>query len=150
MRRTWLVLAALLVSVAALSAKGPTVRLEVTGGTLTAPITITDEAVLSGSNVFGDAFHAGIASDKVINPSWPKYLVSFYVQLPAWMNEGIQKKYVVYYVKRPETGEGFVYLPAPGEEWYRLNVSTILRNGLEGNWLHASPAWAKALNAALP
>jgi hypothetical protein len=70
--------------------------------------------------------------------------------LPAWMHKGVQKKYVVYYARHPHTGEGFVYLPAPNEEWYGLNASTILRNGLEGNWLHAPERWSRAINARLP
>jgi hypothetical protein len=140
----------MLALVTSLTAKGPTVRLVITGGGLTAPLTVTDEKVLADSGVFGDSFFGRITDSKSIDPSWPKYVVSFYVELPAWMRQGVQKKYVVYYARHPRTGEGFVYLPAPGEEWYGLNVSTILRNGLEGNWLHASKAWAKALNAHLP
>jgi hypothetical protein len=136
--------------VISLAAKGPTVRLVITGEGLTNPITVTHASVLADSNVFGDAFFGRIANSHSIDPTWPKYVVSFFVEMPAWMHKGVQKKYVVYYAKHPRTDEGFVYLPAHGEEWYGLNVSTILRNGLEGHWLHASKAWAKALNNHLP
>ena len=139
-----------LASAAHLAAKGPTVQLVITGGGLATPITVTDANSLSDSNVFGGTFLGSIANPNSIDPTWPKYVVSFFVELPAWIHQGVQKKYVVYYARHPQTGEGFVYLPAPGEEWYGLNVSTILRDGLEGNWLHASKVWAKALNTHLP
>jgi hypothetical protein len=105
---------------------------------------------MADSNVFGDTFLGRIANSHSIDPNWPRYVISFFVELPAWMRKGVQKKYVVYYARHPQTGEGFVYLPAPGEEWYGLNASTILRNGLEGNWLHASQQWGNALNTRLP
>jgi hypothetical protein len=143
-------LAAIFATVVEVSAKGPTVRLLITGGGLPEPIAIIDATVLSASNVFGDAFLGSLTSEKAINPSWPRYVVSFFVEPPAWMQLGVREMYVVHYVKHPQTGEGFVYLPGAGEEWYRLNVRTIERNGLEGNWLHASPVWASALNAVLP
>jgi hypothetical protein len=150
MRKVLFVMAAALVLTTNLVAKGPTIRLEITGGGLATPITVTDVSVLSDSNVFGGTFLGPIASSSSIKPGWPKYVVSFFVELPTWMHEGVQKKYVVYYAKDPKTGRGFVYLPAPGEEWYDLNVSTILRNGLEGNWLDASVGWSKSLNTYLP
>jgi hypothetical protein len=150
MRQSFVVVAAALALTINLTAKGPTVRLEITGGPLARPITITDASVLGDSNVFGGTFLGSIASPSSIEPAWPKYVVSFFVELPAWMHEGVQKKYVVYYSKDPKTGRGFVYLPAPGEEWYHLNVSTILRNGLEGNWLDASVRWSQSLNTYLP
>lgn len=125
-------------------------RLVIAGGGLRTPITVTDARVLTDSGVFTGAFLGRIADSSSIDPTWPRYVVSFFVELPAWMRQGVQKKYVVYYVRDPQTREGFVYLPAPGEEWYGLNVSTILRNGLEGNWLHASKPWAEGLNTHLP
>jgi hypothetical protein len=150
LRPTLLIVATVLALGANLIAKGPTVRLVIAGGSLTTPITVADDRVLADSGVFGDAFFGRIAESHSIDPTWPKYTVSFFVELPAWMRLGVQKKYVVFYAKHPHTGEGFIYLPAPGEEWYRLNSSTILRNGLEGNWLHASKRWARALNTHLP
>lgn len=149
-RQSFLVVATVFALVANLAAKGPTVRLVITGGGLAKPLIITDPAVLADSNVFGGTFLGPIASVSSIDSTWPKYIVSFFVELPAWMRQGVQMKYVVVYARNPQTGEGFVYLPAPGEEWYRLNASTILRNGLEGNWLHASKVWAKPLNTHLP
>jgi hypothetical protein len=144
------VIAIILAAVSHLAAKGPTVQLVITEGGLTAPIIVTDASILSDSNVFGDAFLGAIANPRSIDRTWPKYVVSFFVELPAWMRQGVQKKYVVYYARHPKTGEGFVYLPAPTEEWYGLNASTILRNGLEGNWLRAPERWSRALNARLP
>ena len=91
LRRILILTTTVLTLVTPLTAKGPTVRLEITGDSLTNPITITDESVLSGSNVFGGEFLAEIASEKAINQNWPKYLVSFYVELPAWMKQGVRQ-----------------------------------------------------------
>ena len=149
-RQVSFIVAMVVAMAATLVAKGPTARLVVTGGGLATPITVTDANILSESNVFGGTFLGGIADSHSIAPTWPKFMIAFYVDTPAWMRQGIRQKYVVYYAMHPQTGEGFVYLPAPGEQWYQLNASTILRNGLEGNWIHAARPWAKALNTYLP
>jgi len=134
--------------VGTLHAKGPTVKLTVTGPTLSQPLDITDSRVLMSSQVFAGAFLAGgsIAPDA----SLPRYKVAFHVELPKWMNAGIQVKYVVLYVKDASTGQGFVYLPGRDEEGYWLNVGTILRDGQDGTWQVASTSWANALNKHLP
>jgi hypothetical protein len=73
--------------------------------------------------------------------------VQFHV-LPNGRRE-VQVMYAVTYVNDPRTGAAFVYLPAAGEEHYRLNVSTMLRDGHDGRWHRAVPEWAAALNASL-
>jgi len=145
-RQALATLAVMLAVAASLSAKGPTVRLEITGGGLAKPITVTDSGVLAESNVYFGTFLGPITDAATIDPAWPKYVVSFFVDLQP----RIEKKYVVYYVKNPKTGQGFVYLPGSGEDLYKFNGSTILRNGLEGNWLGASSRWANGLNSYLP
>ena len=77
---------AVIVTATPISAKGPTVRLVVVGGTLIAPVTIA----------------------------------------------------------------GFIYLPGRGEDWHRLNGGTILRDGHDGKWHRASPAWSALLDKHLP
>lgn len=136
--------------VTTLAAKAPTVRLEIAGDGLVKPITVTEPGILRDSNVFSGFFLAEIASSTSIDTAWPRFALSFFVESPAWMGRKVEKRYVVYYARHPQTGQGFVYLPAAGEAWYDFNVRTILRNGLEGNWLHASERWARALNAYLP
>jgi hypothetical protein len=104
--------------------------------------------VLSASHVFSGAFFAGGSSAP--DASLPRYTVSFHVQLPNWMNAGVQVKYVVLYVKDTRAGRGFIYLPGRGEAGYRLNIGTIIRDGQDGMWHSAASEWAAAMNAYLP
>jgi len=67
--------------------------------------------------------------------------------------------YVVYYAVSPDSEQGYVYLPGKSEEWWGLNVRSILR-GVEGKWFHAWSTWeniarpliekAKAANSTHP
>ena len=58
--------------------------------------------------------------------------------------------YSVTYVKNPTTGEGFIYLPGRGEEGWRRNVMTILRDGQDGKWHRAAGDWSRAISSQLP
>jgi hypothetical protein len=107
------------------------------------PLEITDPAALA--NVWGGEFIAEPTSEP--DRAWPRYHVAFYVQRPH--TDAVTMMYVVRYVRDPETGAGIVYVPSRGEEWYRLNVSTILR-GSEGEWHRATPSWSQAVNKRLP
>ena len=64
-----------------------------------------------------------------------RYEVSFYAKLP---NERLI--YVVFYEYDPATEQGYIYLPGRNDEWYRLNVSTII-HGVEGRWFRACSGW---------
>ncbi len=125
-----------------LTAKGPTVKLTVTGQNLAQAIDVVSPNALV--HVWTDDFLAG--PTEVPEPSLPRYRVSFYAQLP---DTSIKMVYVVYYVKSA-TGDGFVYLPGRGEEAWALNVGTILREGKEGQWHHAADQWSQAINSSLP
>jgi hypothetical protein len=61
--------------------------------------------------------------------------VSFYAKLP---NERLI--YVVFWEYDPTNGQGYVYLPAKADDWYRLNVGTIF-HGVEGRWFLAWDTW---------
>ena len=58
--------------------------------------------------------------------------------------------YVVTFVHDPKSGRGFVYLPGRGEDGWKMNVSTILREGQDGHWHHAEREWSYAIAAVLP
>ena len=82
--------------------------------------------------------------------AWPRYRVAFHIYSGE---RGVRLGYAVSYVRNPKTGEGFVYLPGPGEADYRLNLSTIMRDGTEspgaqpardGQWQHADADWTRA------
>jgi hypothetical protein len=57
--------------------------------------------------------------------------------------------HVVYYSANRWTADGFIYLLGQGGEWYRGNISTILRDGQDGRWHHASEGCGAAISARL-
>ena len=133
--------------VVAVAAKMPTVKLTIAGPNLAKPIELTDPKALLSGDVWEGNFIAAPAAEP--DKALPRYAVSFYV---AGSKEGEPAKirYVVYYTRDPGSGDGYVYLPGPGEEWYRLNIGAILREGVDGKWHHASKNWSDAIAAALP
>ena len=105
---------------------------------------VTDPAVLELSNVFSGAFIHNQASEP--DAAWPRYTVSFDVQCL----DGVKAvAYTVYYALDPRTAKGFVYLPGPRDPPYHRNVSTIIRDGQDGEWHYASSAWSAAINAQI-
>ena len=125
-----------------LAAKGPTTRLIISGPGLSRPVETTDPKSLA--NVWAGRFIAEPAPEP--DPALPRYLVTFYVQAPR---ETPHAMYVVTYVRDPQSGSGFVYLPGRGEEGWAMNVRTILRDGQDGRWHHADREWSDALARAL-
>jgi hypothetical protein len=144
-----------------LSAKGDIVKLTITGAGLPTPIEIYPNIgefnvwVGPGTSTNGvertDGFNAFIVDwSKGIVRQLPTGLqhheVSFYTgcrkgEGPCRTAEPILA-YVVTYAYNPSMDQGFVYLPRNGDQFYRLNVATIVR-GLEGRWFHATSDWEK-------
>jgi hypothetical protein len=152
---------------ASLSAKGATTKITVRDSAISESIDITDGVLLAKFQVWAGPgvyhgrgpidqgagtiveetegfiidWHAGIA---VEHPSGlPQYQVSFYVTDNRFAETGPEElAYVVLYEPDSSTGEGYIYLPGPGDEEYLLN-SEALSHGptFEGHWLHASSAW---------
>ena len=137
-----LVLALVLARADGLAAKGPTTRIVISGPPLPRPVETTDPKALA--NVWAGRFIAEPASEP--DPALPRYLVTFYVQAPR---ETPRAMYIVSYVRDPQSGGGFVYLPGRGEEGWAMNVRTILRDGQDGRWHRATREWSDALARAL-
>jgi hypothetical protein len=58
--------------------------------------------------------------------------------------------YAVWFVRDPQTQDGgFIYLPGPGEPWFRLNAGTMERPDQDGKWHEAARPWSRALAEAL-
>ncbi|MEO8679212.1 MAG: hypothetical protein ABI665_09210 [Vicinamibacterales bacterium] len=128
-----------------------TVRLDITGGRLTQPLTVKEQAILDLSGVYQGTF-LGPLTD-AITPAWSRYLVTFVMepQIPtATLPAGTQRTYVAFYARNPETDEGFVYLPGRGEDGYRTNIGVMIRDGHDGRWHQALPAWSELLGSYLP
>jgi hypothetical protein len=122
-----------------------TARLTIYLSRSTQPVTVTDRNVLELSNVYAGTFIGAQAEEPEHN--WPRYTITFDIQTREGVKVG---GYAVEYARDISTSNGFVYLPGPGDAWYRSNISTILRSGQDGNWFHASEAWSAAINARLP
>jgi hypothetical protein len=139
-------------------AKGDLVRIEVTGPQLSEPLVVADSKVLreffiwSGPNS-GPRHSIGspqsadspsfIAWQEGIKEQVPKgmtvYDVSFFHVFRNQPRDG-RLTYAVKYAYDAVTKRGYIYLPGPGEENYRLNVSTIFHD-VEGHGFLASSRW---------
>jgi hypothetical protein len=151
-----LVIPFLLAIPAKLFAKAPTSKIVIKGFNLSAPIEITDPKTLANFSVWAGT-GTGCTPCPPPNPEsfivdWSQpmadhssglhhYQVSFYAKMPDE-----QLIYVVFYEYDPAKEHGYVYLPGRTEEWYPLNVSTIL-HGVEGKWF---PAWSMWEGVARP
>ena len=143
-------LAALLVTASMpLAASAPeiksTTRITIAAAHFAEPVEVTDQFVLAQSHVFAGRF-IGDMIDGAPDAAWTRYTLTFDVQTLQGVKEAA---YLVQYSVDPATGEGFIYLPGRSERAYRRNVSTILRNGQDGHWHHASNAWSAAINPYL-
>jgi hypothetical protein len=129
--------------VASVAAKGTTIKLSITGPGLTEPLVVTDAAALV--HVWGNDF-IGPLSDAP-NSALPRYQVSFHVQ--PLRSTDVKVMYVVRYVVDPRTKEAFVYLPGRGEDGFRLNIGTMLRDNDDGRWHRAPQAWSRPISDKL-
>jgi hypothetical protein len=140
---------------ASLYAKGNIVRITVSGPSLTAPIEITDPGIQEFTPWAGPGVRVnGIKQTEGFIIDWghgaiadrpeglQHYQVSFYAKLHG-QPDGAKEQlvHVVFYDYDPVTEQGYVYLPGRGDEWYQLNASRMLHDGLEGNWFRANRAW---------
>ncbi|SHF62546.1 hypothetical protein SAMN04487965_2420 [Microbulbifer donghaiensis] len=126
--------------------KGVTVELSITGPGLKAPVHTSDAEAI-GANVWRGNF-ADWDSGVIEEPpaGLARYVVYFWVQVPR---STVQLKYALGYVWDPDTQRAVVYLPGPRDEWYRTNVSSILREGQDGHWFYASEPWGESVKRAL-
>lgn len=128
------------------SAKAPTVKITISGGGLARAIEITDRQVLALSNVWiGDFLDVSRTPESEAPKSLVGYEVSFFVRVAE---DYVKKVYVVYYYPMASNEQGFVYLPIHGTARH-LNAGTILREGLDGKWNYASPAWEALIKPTL-
>jgi hypothetical protein len=147
--RTALYIALVLGASVRLDAKGPTVKLTITGPGLAAPIEIVEPSVLDGSNVFAGSF-LGETLQVAPHVETPAYTVSFHVQSPEWMRRPVKAMYAVSVARDARTGALWLYLPGRGEAGYALNVGTILRDGQDGQWHRPPHTWAAAVAKYVP
>jgi hypothetical protein len=129
-----------------------TVRLDVAGGDLAKPISVTNKSLLDLSHVYVGQFLGEIVDG--VESQWPRYTVRlvFEPEIPlpgADANRNKQRTYLIHYSLNWQTGEGYVYLPGPSESGYRENAGVIIRDGHDGRWHRAEAAWSSLLNPYL-
>jgi hypothetical protein len=128
-------------------AKGTTIELTITGPGFESPIHTSDptavSAIVWGTNFFDS--EAGPVS--VPDDSLPRMNVYFWVRLP---DKSVEMKYVVSYIWQPGGEYAVVCFPGPREAWYEVNVSSILRKGVDGNCFRAENDWGRAIRRILP
>lgn len=154
MKKTLAIALMMLLSVlpSRLLAKGATTKVVIEGPGLSRPIEITDRRILANFNVW--AGPGTSSSQPGFNPNAPSFIidwsygpitevpnVSQKYQVSFYTKELSERPiYVVYYAVARSSEPGYVYLPGESEEWWRLNVTSILR-GVEGKWFHAWSTW---------
>jgi hypothetical protein len=151
MRRTILSGLVCMVLIAAfvspLLAKGPTVKLAISGPGLQEELTVTDPDAIAASVYGGEFIELHKGAVPAPSPDLPRYTVQFYVEPP---HREVRMMYVVEYVWDSAANRALLRLPGPGDDWYGLNASTILRSGANGKWFNASNRWGQAIRRALP
>ena len=127
-----------------------TVRLDVAGGDLAKPISVTNKSLLDLSHVYVGQFLGEIVNG--VDTQWPRYTVTLVfepeIPLPD-VNRNKQRTYLIHYSLNWQTGEGYVYLPGPSESGYRENAGVIIRDGHDGRWHRAEATWSSLLNPYL-
>jgi hypothetical protein len=153
------------VTTSAILAKGPTTRITISGGDLSAPIEISDRQILRAFNVWSGpgTFINGVEAQEGFIIDWssgvvterptglPRYEVSFYVR---HKNHPVSEQrdelaYFVSYEPDATTGVGYVYLPGKTDERSGINGRSIYRGGREGNWFRATDEWQRAMKRFL-
>jgi hypothetical protein len=130
-----------------LLAKGPTVKLAISGPGLADVLTVTDRKAIEATVWGGEFIDRQNGSVPEPPPGLPRYTIQFYVEPPR---REVRMMYVVEYVWDPTSNRAIVHLPGRADTWYWLNVSTILRDGADGKWFYASTAWGAAIRRVLP
>lgn len=141
------------------AAKAGTVRIEIRGSSLAAPIEITNPDIVKrfsiwngpGVRVNDQPVHLDPNNTAGMFIDWPKGMagerstglqrfdVTFYLESPPTPN-GMHGWYVVMYEFDPSSAGGYIYLPGPNDEGFGRNVTSIIHD-VEGNWFHSSRAW---------
>ncbi len=134
-------LMALLVPAGVALAKGPADKITIQGPGLASPIEVLDPQALQEFSPWSDQF-----MDLTQRPAAPPSTATTYsitlIVKPQWT-------YGFDYVPDPSGGRGYIYLPGPGDNRYRRNMGTIIRNE-DGQWLYASKDWDALMQRVLP
>ena len=132
------------------AAKGPVDAIVIRGGGLQSPVTITERSALGDFDPWSGRFidwqrRGPRAASSAPLDSVRSYEVLFYMHWrgrhSALDRDGMALVYDVRYVPGLAGEPGWVYLPGRDDP-YRVNRSTIERDGEDGAWHHASAAFS--------
>jgi hypothetical protein len=143
------------------SAKGKTVRIEITGASLATPLQITDPDIVGsfsiwngpGVTVNGQQVHLDPRYQDGTFIDWPKgqlaraptglqrYEVSFYCAFEH-PTEEVKFCYGVTYAYDASSDHGYMYLPGPADKAFKSNTPAIY-HGVEGNWFRTTGSWER-------
>jgi len=140
-------------------AKGKTLKITIDGGNLRNTIEIKSPRVLAPFRVWSGPGTSAYPSIDHAAPSFivdwsqgalrnhpenlPLYKISFWADSPK-----PRVVYVVFYEYDPAVKQGYVYLPGQNDEWFALNIATIMRD-VEGKWFRSWSAWDQVASPLL-
>ena len=131
----------MLVSAPLAYSKGAPDKITITGGGLSQQIDVIDPDTLKAYNPWGGQFIDWSRGVTNVSPQGPQ---TYEVQFLKKSDRGdIKVIYAVLYAPGNSGEPGYVYLPGRGEKWYRQNTGTILRDGDDGRWHYATPAFGE-------
>jgi hypothetical protein len=149
-RRSCLTLALAVSFASVVTAKGPTVKVSISGPGLGATREVSDADALA--SIWSDTgFLAGLGlgtakpfigmRTAAPDARLPRYTVAFWVKEHG--SQQVSLDFVVTYVYDPRAHAGYVYLPGPKDAAY--NHQVITRFGEDGRWHRATSRWSDAI-----
>ena len=147
-----------LAGVAAVSAKGMTTRIVITGAQLSAPVELRERDVVAAFNVWSGpgTKMGGVEGTEGFIVDWRsgaveptvgnlrQFEISFYADDNS--SGSNRPVYVVSYGLDPLSDDGYVYLPGRADPRWGANVRSILRGPkYEGHWFRATAAWQNVM-----
>ncbi|HXU35519.1 MAG TPA: hypothetical protein VN937_04085 [Blastocatellia bacterium] len=129
--------------------KGSPDKIIIEGGGRPHKIEITDRAALKGFDPWSGQFiewRGGVPANPPVADA--TYDVSFYIKWKP-RDRHLRFFYVFKYVAGRNGKRGLVYLPGRADRWGSRNAGTILRDGDDGLWHYASPAWDKLMRQVI-
>jgi hypothetical protein len=117
-------------------------------------VEITDREILKKFDPWRGQFidwtRRAISPPRDVGQTWQ---VFFYMKWAGRRSEydrgDLKMIYAARYVPSREGAPGWIYLPGEGEDFYRNNVATIIRDDDDGKWHQASTEWDAAMKQFL-
>jgi hypothetical protein len=129
-------------------AKGIPQLIVIKGNGLSKPLEITDQVTLKKFNPWGGEFvdskFEAIAKPATLGRCFDVDSFMKWPSRPSWKYDRGDLKLIYHftYCTGGTEGNGYIFLPGRENEYWKVNVYTILRDGNDGKWHRASAEWA--------